>query len=288
MTTLTQDYQMEWNGLLLGTDTPYDIVAIIGAGIPSVRSNDVSRLDDHGTWPGRRELLDGRTMNLEIDIIGTGVVDLHEKVSAFKAACLPSEVIRPLYMRVAGAGWGEAYDSTSVVYGFARQLTANTGMLANANSQKAYLQIEIPDPRVYSEEEFSEVLTPGTLSGGWTFPWTFPWTFGTISSGSVDVINTGAFDTPPVVVINGPATSPRVQNLTTGEFMQLDFEVMSGETLTLNFRDKTALLNGIANRWNYRRYGSTWFPLRPGSNPIQYTLAAGSGSLTIYWRNAWL
>lgn len=289
MPALLQDYQIQWNGLLMGTGTAFDLVGINGAGIPSVRSNDINRLDDHGTFPARRELLNGRTFNFEVDIVATDIADLHSKVNAFRSACIPSEAIRELFIRIAGTGWGESSDDTVIAYGFARQMTANIGALSNANIQKAYLQIEVPDPRMYSELENSEAVGPTVVGGGgWTFPWTFPWTFGTSSGGTVSITNTGPFTTPPTMIVNGPATNPRIQNLDTGEFIQLDFAILTGETLVLNFRDQTALLNGTTDRWNFRKFGSTWFPLRPGLNPFQYTLAAGNGQLEIRWRNAWL
>lgn len=289
MTVLTQDYQIEWNGLLMGTGTAYDIVAILGAGIPAVRSTDVNRLDDHGTYPARRELLSARTFNFEVDICGTDVGDLFSKVSAFKAACLPSEDVHPLSLRIAGAGWGLTATDTTVVYGFARQMTANIGSLANANIQKAYLQIEVNDPRIYSETEYTTTVNASVVSGaGWEFPWTFPWTFGSSSGGTTSVTNDGNMDTPPTMIVHGPATSPRILNLDTGEFVQINYTIDAADYLELNFRDKTALLNGVADRYNFRKFGGTWFPLRPGVNAIQYSLAAGTGALDIKWRNAWL
>src|SRR5690349_19563639 len=99
--TITQDYQMEFNTLLLGAETPYDIVALLGAGIPPIRAIDIARPDDHGSFPTRRELMQSRTLNIEIDVIGTEITDLYTKVNALKAAFAPYDGVRPLDMRFA-------------------------------------------------------------------------------------------------------------------------------------------------------------------------------------------
>jgi hypothetical protein len=91
-----------------------------------------------------------------------------------------------------------------------------------------------------------------------------------------------------VYTITGPATNPRISNLETEEFIEIDEDIIADEFLVLNVRDRTALLNGTGNRYNLRKFGSMWFPLRPGSNILQYSLAAGDGQLEVRWRDAYV
>lgn len=285
---LTADYQIEYNGLVLGAGTNYDIVGIIGFGTPPVRSVDVSRQDDHGSYPSRRELMSSRTINMEIDVIATDISDLHTKINILKRAFAVSDSIRAAAFRIAASGWGAAYGSDVITFGYVRQLTMNIGETVNYNTVKCYIQFECPDPRVYGETEQTASVSPGSATGGWTFPWTFPWTFGSVTSAIATVTNNGFMDTFLTAQFNGPSVSPRIENLNTGEYMQIDLTIDSGDYLLVSFQNRTALLNGTADRYNQRRAGSTWFPIRPGVSPLQYSIASGSGSVDLRWRDAYL
>ena len=285
--TITQDYQMEYNGLLMGNDTPYDLVGIIGLGQPAVRELDVDRQDDHGSYPSRRELLQMRTINIEIDVIAADIEDLFNKTSALKRAIVVNNGIRRLDFRIAASGLGAGYGDVVSVYGYVRQVTANIGEQANYSTNKVYIQIRCPDPRVYGLTLQSTEVDVASIAGGWSFPWTFPWTFGTVESGTVIIDNQGNFDTPPVVVFNGPIVNPRISSVNLGRFLGFELSIATGDYLEVNFRDKTALLNGTASRYNNRVFGSSWFPLVPGVNVLQYSAASGSGQAEILWQNAW-
>jgi|SRR5215207_362474 len=283
---ISQDQQYEWNGLLLGVNTPYDVVAVIGLGQPAVRELDVDRQDDHGSFPSRRELLQLRTINIELDVIATDPVDLFNKTAALRRAVTVSDDIRPLYFRAGASGIGSGYGEIVTSYGYVRQITANLGDQNNFNTNKWYIQIRCPDPRIYSMEPHSTSVSVASTTGGWTFPWTFPWIFGSTESGTINVVNSGAMDSPLIAQFNGPVTNPRLTN-DRGEFVQFNLVIASGDYLEVNFRDKTALLNGTASRYNTRVPGSSWFPLRPGSNNIQYSAAAGDGQALLTWFSAW-
>ena len=67
---ISNDYQFEYtsaagNTILMGALTDYDVVDIRGLGMPSVRANDIDRLDTHGALTSRKELLPGRTINIQ-------------------------------------------------------------------------------------------------------------------------------------------------------------------------------------------------------------------------------
>lgn len=287
--TLTADYQIEFNTIVMGSGTAYDIVAVVGAGFPAVRDSDIDRQDDHGSFVSRRELLQERTLNIEIDIIGADPGDLWSKVNILKRAFVPSDTIRVLSIRMGATGWGATYGEDVSFYGFSRQFTMNLGDSANYNTTKAYIQFVCPDPRAYALAESNATITTGTAGLGWRFPWTFLWTFGLVAPAIGNVVNTGYFDTPPRFRFNGPTQNPRVSNVNTGEFMEFDLDIITGDYLEVDMRAKTVLLNGTGNRYSYRKFGSSWFPLRPGSNAIQYsnTYGAGTpGTLQVFWRSA--
>lgn len=149
------------------------------------------------------------------------------------------------------------------------------------------------DPRIYS----STLLTAGPLSlgatvfTGFAFSLAFSFSFGGVSSTSdqVNLFVDGNRPTPPVMVIKGPVTNPRILNDTTSsEMVFSNITLSSTDTLTIDMKNKTIKLNGTANRRNLLQ-APTWFYLQPGFNSIRYRAATSdpTSTLTITYRPAW-
>lgn len=139
------------------------------------------------------------------------------------------------------------------------------------------------DPAWYdpTQQTTSFVQSLGELVFPITFPITFA-SFGTIST----LAYVGTWLEYPTIVIIGPIIGPRIENLTTGNVLALDYTIPDGMSATITLRGrKTITRSDGVNLLNYLTSDSdlTEFSLQPdpiapnGDNQIQVT---GSGTNT--------
>lgn len=129
------------------------------------------------------------------------------------------------------------------------------------------------DPRIYENnfQTFQAFLGATTFTG-FGFNFAFNFTFGGVSL-TTDQITfdvAGNRPTPPVFIIHGPVTNPKILNDLTGRQMEFtDLVLSSTDTLTIDTKSKTVKLNDTANRRG-NLVAPTWFYLQPGSNTIRF------------------
>lgn len=71
------------------------------------------------------------------------------------------------------------------------------------------------------------------------FPFTFPFTFGsTVLDDTQNITYSGTWLEYPIIVITGPIDGPAIYNDTTGEVIEILYNVSAGEILTLNLSDR--------------------------------------------------
>ncbi len=112
-------------------------------------------------------------------------------------------------------------------------------------------QVEQMDPRAYSQTLKSVIgadLAEG--GGGLMFPFTFPLDFTESAGGIADVVNGGRIETPPLVRIYGPVTSPRYVLDASDLLVKIVGEVGSGDYLEVDHAKRTVKLNGTTLRMN--------------------------------------
>lgn len=137
------------------------------------------------------------------------------------------------------------------------------------------------DPRRYGTDTLTGTASlPVGLVDGRTYSKTFDYVYGVVAPnyvGSVVLANIGDYDqTPATITFTGPVLSPRVEHVQSGKFLQFDVTVEWGETLVIDLRQQTVLLNGETNRAYTITAGSTWFMLAPGTNELLYRGTVGS------------
>jgi hypothetical protein len=107
-----------------------------------------------------------------------------------------------------------------------------------------------PDPRKYALDALSVDLSAAQAAAGLAPPWTPPVLLPDRPPGSdtATLVNTGTYESPPLIRIAGPGTNPSVANLTTG--LVLAYDVVLGVTdyLLIDVAAGVALLNGVAPR----------------------------------------
>ncbi len=288
LTMTLSNYQMAiaTTGLTFGPSTNYVIESWEGVGNPGVRTNDREAPYDHGTFLGP-EYLEARQLTINLKMLGSddasaqALLDALSKAWYFDATTEFGRQSAATYLQLQLPG-----QSLRRLYGRPRQLVIDNSKLITGHPS-AVATFFANDPRWYSDAINTQGLALGAATTGFGFNLGFNFGFGgTSTSGTASVTNAGTFPTYPVITLTGPLTNVTLTNQTTGEVLTIALTIASGDTLTIDFLNKTVLLNGTASR--YFAKSGTWWQLQPGANSISFTAQSGSGSASVAWRDAWL
>lgn len=89
--------------------------------------------------------------------------------------------------------------------------------------------------------------------------------------------------------IAGPVTNPRVTALTSGIYVEALLVVPAGQTLVIDGRAFTALLNGVQAVGSIRHSGARqWMLLEPGANSMRLTATTPGGTVTSRFRPVYI
>ncbi|WP_317982814.1 phage tail family protein [Romboutsia faecis] len=149
------------------------------------------------------------------------------------------------------------------------------------------------DPYMKDVMEYGEEIC--TWVGGMSFKFSLPLSFKKRGETKQNIYNNGHVETPIKIYFKGPANNPCVINHSTGEFIKVNRELTSDDTLIINteFSNKTVEIerNGVrTNAFNYIDLDSTFFKLRVGDNLIEYTTENNltPQSVEIRYRNRYI
>ena len=161
-----------------------------------------------------------------------------------------------------------------------------------------YEPLNIVADLICPEPHFNDVFTSeeiATWIGGWKFKFKLPFRFKQKGKPRKNVYNDGHLETPVKIIFKGPAVNPKVTNLTTGEFIQVNRTLTSDDILYINteFGNKTVEIEreGVKkNAFNYINLDSTFFKLQVGDNLIEYGTENNLDpqSVQIIYRNKYL
>lgn len=110
---------------------------------------------------------------------------------------------------------------------------------------------------------------------------------GSHQNGIAVIDNAGDVECPLKFEFAGPVTNPKIENTTTGEYIELIYPLLEGETMviTTGFGEKRAYIideYGVeTSAFQYLNLASIFFQLIPGENVLQFTASAGSESAII-------
>ncbi|HVE26960.1 MAG TPA: hypothetical protein VNC22_16235 [Sporichthya sp.] len=157
------------------------------------------------------------------------------------------------------------------------------------------VMVTAEDPRRYSTDLQSGTTGLPSTSGGLVFPVTPPITFSaTTVSGSIGAVNSGTFETRPILTITGPVVAPVVSALyPDGTVRQLVYsqDLQAGDVLVIDTDAHSVTLNGNASRRRFMSVPSGW-PSIPAMASVSYQFASGTynstAMLTAQWRSAWM
>lgn len=283
---ITGDGQLEYNDYLLGDDEVTFMQSLTGwEDLPSVDSSNTLRPASHGAWVGKKLL--GQRILTWTGVFAATPETWEDEIKRLRAAFTPPSGTEELTIVVRTRG------ETRMVFGTvsARQIPVDYSY--SYYGARLTLQFECSDPRRYSlGEEVQFIELPLEAEDGLDYPLVYPLDYGAESvSNSAIVLNDGDAPTPVTFTFTGPVTNPRLINQTTGE--QLGFEIIltADDTLTVNTRLGTVLLNGVSDRLYTRTINSSpilGFDLIAGENEMQIIADdwdSGAG-VEIVYRNA--
>jgi len=124
--------------------------------------------------------------------------------------------------------------------------------------------------------------------GGLVFPMEIDPSMSFEETGDVVLIhNNGDVATPVEMEFNGPALNPKIENMTTGEYLRISRELQEGDKLLINtaFGEKKVVLihktGGEENAFHWLDLESVFWSLKVGSNAVKYSADEGQEDATV-------
>ncbi len=225
--------------------------------------------------------LEPRTIDMEIGIFA------QDKEVLFAKRRLISRIFNPklgpgrlIYEYYGGIKEIEAISELAPAFATGSENETNT-------FQRALITLLCPSPFWLDPGENTVEIV--TWIGGMTFPLTFPTKFSTKAKEPRRLItNSGDVPTPVEIGFKGPATNPKITNLSTGEYIQVLKTIYSGETLiiTTDFGNKRVEIEDTdgnrSNAFHYIDLNSVFWSLEPGDNLIEYSSDDPSEPAAVY------
>lgn len=253
--------QIEWNGFRLGRGTPYRWLTLDGwRGKDTPDSGNAPKATQHGSSPGRplgreRALTLTGLLRVARDEVEQAVLDLENATPLLGTATQWPLVINDL---------GTPY----LAYGRIDRVNIPLDKLIRLGLGKIVLQWILADPRRYNIN-----ATGVTILAGQTVP----------------ISNAGNADTHPLLLVPGPAVTPRIHNLTLNRVIEFNLTLADGEELVINPDLGTAKI-GDTSVMSNRSSGSVSVPdwvLARGPQDVEYTTASGGTQIDVLYRDAW-
>ncbi|MER6131907.1 hypothetical protein [Streptomyces sp. NPDC001815] len=295
MAIITQEWQVDFAGALMGPGTRYPIGEITGFGLPKVRSQDVELPTEDGAFPGV-DYYGTQTVMIEAGIRTPG--DPGAAVEAL--AELKRAASDPVTRKTAGAlqslrVFWPGRDGPKRVNGRVREVEALSMAQAVFGWIPLTLVFEVTEPVWHGEPEQQQTL-PLAFTGGAGFkaPVTAPITTGVAEPTERKgwVVNAGDLPAWPSLKIKGPVVNPRIWITETGRVLDLALSLGENDTLQIDTRPGT--------RWVLRNGGNAasalsaesrldLFQIPPRKSEVRWIGADYSNStrLTVSWRDAY-
>lgn len=296
MATITQEWQVDFAGVLMGPGTPYPISEITGLGTPEVRAQDVELPTEDGSFPGV-DYYSPRTVTIEAGIRTQG----DPQAAADALAALDQAAADPAVRKTAGAlqtlrllwpGRGSAKQ----LYGRVRRVEAVSMAQAVYGWIPVTLEFAATDPRWHGELEQQTTipLARDDDEEGFTAPVTAPITTGVANPAERPgwVTNAGDLPTWPSLKIKGPVVNPRIWITETGRVLDLSLTIGENDTLQIDTRPGTrwVLRNGANAAYALSAASRLdLFQIPPGTSEVRWTGAdyTNSTRLAVSWRDAY-
>ncbi len=280
---LTATGQVQLGDLLMGPGTDY-VVAAPDIMSRSVRSQDFDRAHAHGAVPGS-DFLSARPVGLRIAFRST-LSNFQAKVDTLSAA------FQPMRDGLVTLAWQLPDGTKRCMFGRPRRFQAD--LSAAAKSVLAVGEFVATDPLIYKLPQI--ILQEGAPS--------FPGLVGPVVSGTLpagtwggtgavvtySVVNGGNWKAPWYALLSGPLTNPRLANVTTGDYLQINGSVESGHYLYLSSQSRSLLIDGAYGGYHMLDVSSRWWDFDPGTSQLLWLpgISDPSDNLFLTFRSTYL
>ncbi|MBN2796236.1 MAG: phage tail family protein [Clostridia bacterium] len=259
------------SSISIGQTNPYMLQVLEGTGIPDSTKESVKSPNQDGSTH-IQTLLEDREIELEFGILESDFPTLFNLKEVVCRTLNPKYALTIVYDYPGG--------SKKIIGRLSGPVEFPEGDMLGY--QKAICTIECADPYWTDLELTGEKLA--VSAPYFRFPLRFiPNTmFSVIQNKTIVIENMGHVSTPVWIKFFGPALNPVVTNLTTGEFMKINKELLPGEVLEINtaLGNKSVMINGV-NAFGFIDLDSDFFYLVPGENTLTYDAESGSESAEV-------
>jgi len=220
------------------------------------------------------QTLGSRTITIPYVLMATSRSELFDLVRTVKSVFNPKDGLGLLTITMDG---GDEYVIWCVPEGTPY---APAGNQRGVWYQTLILTLKVPYP-FFIDPAYHSFSISG-FSGGFVLPLSLPWTFGEVGQ-QIDVENNGDSPTPLIVTFLGEITNPRIDNLTTDEYLKAVLALGAGEVLEINTAQGQHTVHYIHggttdNGFGYLTTDSKFFWLEPGTNTLSFTSSGALGA----------
>ena len=152
-------------------------------------------------------------------------------------------------------------------------ITDRRSDITNPTSGEFQITIHCPDPIIYdggdgiaSDSAWFEQTFYKEQPGGFNIEYQVPvqWVGGQMAT---NIENLGTVAAYPIVTLSGKFTNPKITNLTTNEFIELERTTTVSDTIVIDMKERIITLNGVSIA-SSRTIDSSWWTLLQGNNKI--------------------
>lgn len=276
------DYTVEYNGLLMGGTTPYEVPPVWNfLDMASLKTMDQARVWADGSWSGP-DFADVLLPEMPIEIAATSSVTFAAAVAALRNIFVPQTAPQALWVKLPGmAAMGIPAKVNK------RIIPIDMGWVGGLST--AVVQWRCPDPTWQSVPRSYSLAAPSSINSGMQFPLFVPAVGTYVSPGSLDygstvvaassapLTNSGNTGAWPVVTVTGPCPSFTLtmdgNNVTYGQTIQV------GQSVTVDYKTGLATLTGNVDR-TYALTSRQFSPVTSLSN-IFFSASAGTAVVII-------
>lgn len=274
-------------GLLMGPGTNLQIDASgmpDGLGSLAPRAAVTSRPKQHGSRPVKQYQPE-RVMRWTVLVLADSPEEAMGLISTVNAAWAPltDGSMTELQIRL-------AEDRTYLLVGQPTRTQVDLSELGQSTPTIACEFIAL-DPRFYDADVLLDQTTElGLSTDGLEFPHDFPLGFGD-AFGAINVAQIGNVPVPWKATITGGVgglVNPSLALGSTGDTIQFIISLNADQKLILDSRERTVLLEGIADRSNTinRPTAASWFDIPAAPDEVTFA-GTGAGTLELQYRSGW-
>lgn len=279
------NYQFQFGTFQFGAGTYYQVLNVDGLeGLPDVSTQDSDRGYNDGMFSGR-DFIRGRTLIFQILTLAGGGNSAQANYNTLQAnLIIQQQGTTQLNFKLSPT------DNEYILNGRVRGVKTMVDPEYTYGFIRSQVTIFCPDPRYYSATATNASLSPAPALGR-TYNRTYNVTYGGGSIGtSTAITNTGDWTTYPTITITGPVTNPTIGNITTNQYITVNYNLANTDTLVVDLDQKTVTLNGNYAR-NLIAGNSQWFGAPPGTSNYYFTgtnTLVGTTTATVTYRSAWI